>query len=122
MAAAALPPNEIQGLGLGAATTNYERNLDALRSLEQQEISLDQALDQLGHEAFDVGALIDTLGVGADFQGKVRECHALSLALKDAGSYSVKEQARIQEELSVKRSALKEHLQSVRRVKSSPAS
>lgn len=116
MAAAALPPNEMQGLGLGAATENYESNLAVMRNLENQSSALDRAIEQLASVDFDTGALIDTLAVGADFQQKVRECHALNLALKDAGNYSTKERARIQEELGLKRAALKKHLQSVRAV------
>lgn len=116
LAAAVAPPNEIQGLGLSAATTNYERNLDTLRHLENQGSLLDQAFEQLRNNAFDTGALIDTVGVGPDFQQKVRECHALHLALSDVGNYSHKEHVRMREELKAKRQALKEHLQSVRAV------
>lgn len=116
MFAAAAPPSEIQGLGLEASMKNYQIQMQALNSLKEQEVSLDQAIDRIGGKDFDTGALIDTLEVGRDFQRKVQECHSLSLALRDTKNYSARENARLREELKEKYAALQKHLASVREV------
>lgn len=107
------PATEIQGLGLGPATQNYERGLSHLQELELEGASLKQALDQLSLDDFDVGALLDTLNLGGNFRQIAKECHTLHFELKDSKSYSLKERRRMDAQLQSKLIVLKDHLSHV---------